>query len=121
MSQLFTTAASGPTPTPPLLPPLQLPSEAVESSLVRLAEELPGALREGDQEGILHARKLTTCIQASGGWGRRNVSWMHVPNGAPCVVQHPRVWCTDNTKCRCSRMAEVFSVLQCCTATMSTC
>lgn len=54
---------------------MQLPASLVGSSLIRLAEELPGALRCGDQQGTLHARKLTTCIQASkqarthvGGW-----------------------------------------------------
>ncbi|GAB4823772.1 hypothetical protein N2152v2_010818 [Parachlorella kessleri] len=36
---------------------------ALEHSLLRLAEGLPGALRAGSQQGIIHARKLTTCIQ----------------------------------------------------------
>lgn len=40
-----------------------LPPAALEHSLVQLAEGLPDALRGGDQQGTLHARKLTTAIQ----------------------------------------------------------
>eukprot|EP00887_Chlorella_sp_A99_P000587 scaffold17.g587.t1 len=46
-------------------------AQAVEQQLLGLVEGLPGALRQGDAPGRLHAKQLTTCVQA------------------PQVLQHP--------------------------------